>query len=391
MKLNPVTVILSLIFLYPMLRGFFLRFSSHDLKEDIQELNKNISLVVGIFGGIYLGKILFLRRNNVMHRKLQDMLPADIYKGVFTNKFVIYFVMFPLMIYLVYKLAYCLFEVINRITSYPMLDGVEECLKDKSILFKRMIGSIFQLPRAFAYVLIVCLVLNIASMLNVNKGLNKYLEKSEPYKKVCKQFIIPVTNSKIARQLPNILNNSVKIEIRKEEPSSQSTANANGGNRTITYYNGITLEEGVQSNKEIDSKALQLVKNEGNTKGKAKILYNWVGSNIEYDHDKAERIMRSDFSAKSGAIPTYDTGKGICFDYACLYAAMCRADGIKVRIITGEGFNGISWVSHAWNQVYIPEEGKWINVDATFYRGGNYFSSNRFSVDHKNSQVAGEW
>ncbi|NFF68539.1 transglutaminase-like domain-containing protein, partial [Clostridium sporogenes] len=73
------------------------------------------------------------------------------------------------------------------------------------------------------------------------------------------------------------------------------------------------------------------------------------------------------------------------------FIAMCRANDIKVRLITGEGFNGVSWVSHAWNQVYIPEEGRWINVDTTFYKGGNYFDTKRFDIDHRKSQIAGEW
>ncbi|KAJ49331.1 membrane-bound protein [Clostridium tetanomorphum DSM 665] len=70
---------------------------------------------------------------------------------------------------------------------------------------------------------------------------------------------------------------------------------------------------------------------------------------------------------------------------------MCRANNLKVRLITGQGFNGVSWVSHAWNQVYIAEENKWINVDTTFYKGGNYFNSKRFDLDHKDSSIAGEW
>jgi transglutaminase-like putative cysteine protease len=71
--------------------------------------------------------------------------------------------------------------------------------------------------------------------------------------------------------------------------------------------------------------------------------------------------------------------------------AMARANGLKVRIITGEGFNGVSWVSHAWNEVFIPEENKWIKVDPTFYKGGNYFNSKRFDLDHRDAKIAGEW
>ena len=102
-------------------------------------------------------------------------------------------------------------------------------------------------------------------------------------------------------------------------------------------------------------------------------------------------ILNNDFRIGSGAIETFETKKGICFDYACLYVAMCRANNIKVRLITGEGFNGVSWVGHAWNQVYVAKENRWINVDTTFSKGGNYFDTQRFNIDHKTSEIAGEW
>jgi transglutaminase/protease-like cytokinesis protein 3 len=209
------------------------------------------------------------------------------------------------------------------------------------------------------------------------------------YRYLCKEAIIPITNSKVAKQLPSIIGNSFKVVIHQNKPGDTSTGIANGS--TIIYYNGVTLEEGVKSNQEIDSFARKLTLNDSSAMSKAKILYNYVGKNISYDEDKARKVMANDFEVESGAIPTFNSKKGICFDYACLYAAMCRANGMKVRIITGEGFNGVSWVSHAWNQVYIPESSKWINVDTTFARGGNYFNSKRFEFDHKNTQIAGEW
>jgi transglutaminase-like putative cysteine protease len=151
------------------------------------------------------------------------------------------------------------------------------------------------------------------------------------------------------------------------------------------------LDQGVESNSKIDEFSRQLTENEKSTIEKSKTIYDWIGSNISYDHEKANDVLNNNFDVSSGAIPTFNTRKGICFDYSCLYVAMARANNIKVRLIIGEGFNGVSWVSHAWNQVYIPEQQRWINVDTTFYRGGNYFDSKRFDLDHRNSQVVGEW
>ena len=87
----------------------------------------------------------------------------------------------------------------------------------------------------------------------------------------------------------------------------------------------------------------------------------------------------------------FNTRMGICFDYASLYVSMCRAVGLKVRLVTGLGYSGSSWGDHAWNQVYVPEEGRWINVDPTFGTVNNYFDKPDFTVDHKDTKVQGEW
>ncbi|MEA4825428.1 MAG: transglutaminase-like domain-containing protein, partial [Clostridium sp.] len=253
-----------------------------------------------------------------------------------------------------------------------------------SALTKRVIGLIFQLPKAICYILLATFILNILAILGVNEDYNKKLESSQVYSFLSEEVVNPIANSEFAKELPNIINNSFKIVVKNDSVNSED----NSG-KTIVYYNGITLSEGLKSNEEIDNFAKALVQERGSTRAKAKTIYNWVGRNIEYDYDKVDKILNNDFNVKSGAINTFYSKKGICFDYSCLYAAMCKANGIKVRIITGEGFNGSSWVSHAWNQVYIEEEDKWINVDTTFYKGGNYFDSSVFKLDHRNEKIAG--
>lgn len=159
----------------------------------------------------------------------------------------------------------------------------------------------------------------------------------------------------------------------------------------IIYYNGVTLEDGIKSIDEIDKKAMDLVKNLESDREKAKKLYTWIGSNIEYDFNKASRALSNDSITNSGAIEAFNTRRGICFDYACLYVAMSKKVGLKSRIITGQGFDGVSYGPHAWNEVYLEDEDKWINVDPTFYFAGDYFDNEDFNKDHIKESVAGEW
>lgn len=163
--------------------------------------------------------------------------------------------------------------------------------------------------------------------------------------------------------------------------------------KEIIIYNGVTIDEGTKSNNDIDNKAIQLTEGISSEREKARALYEWIGSNIEYDNEKAEVVLDDSDRSKmpeSGAICAFETRKGICFDKACLYVAMARAVDLKVRLVSGEAYDGEQYVGHAWNQVYLQHENIWINVDSTFYSAGNYFDSNLFN-QHKIENIAGEW
>lgn len=159
----------------------------------------------------------------------------------------------------------------------------------------------------------------------------------------------------------------------------------------LIYYNGVTLEEGVESTSEIDNKAIEITKYRESDLDKAKSLYVWIGSNIEYDFDKAYKTLNNESSGNSGAKEAWIKRKGICFDYASLYVAMARAINLKVRLVTGSAYDGSQYGPHAWNEVYLESENRWIPVDPTFYMAGDYFDNSNFYDDHIKEMTAGEW
>lgn len=388
-KFNPITFMLILLFLYPLAKGFLFKFSSQGLKGDVEATNKNVSFVISLFLGVYLGKKIFILHGEGIYNAIYRVLPQSLVGFIEGNPLVVYAVAIPLIIFLLYKLFFFILNTASVILVYPLIDSIERLLFTRKSTLKRAAGAAFQVPRAICYVILAAFAVNLFSLVVPNEKLDKQLEGSALYTQICKGIIIPVTNSQLARQMPEILNNSFKIVI-KDSGTGEIKHSGNTGN-TIIYYNGVTLSEGVRSNAQINELARSLTERETTVYGKAEVLYSWVGNNITYDYDKASKVLNNDFDVESGAIPAFDTRKGICFDYACLYVAMCRANNIRVRIITGEGFNGVSWVSHAWNQVYIPEKDEWINVDPTFFKGGNYFDSMRFELDHESGEIAGEW
>ena len=385
MKLNPVTLIIILAFLFPLIKGFFYKFSSSDSKKDTIRTGVDIAFIIALFLGWYLSRKIFIEHDKGIYKSIYLFLPKNLTSYIQSSNLILYLIVIPSIIYLTYKCVALIFYGICVVSVFPILDGIESKIKSKGNGFKRSLGVLFQLPRAFVYLLIISFALNIFSMLYKDKQIDSYLQQSKLYNNICKEIVIPITKSTIAKKLPNIINNSFKIQIKNSDKANSNQPS------TVVYYNGITLEEGVKSNADIDKFAKKITSNSKNTSMSAKELYNWVGQNVDYDTEKANLILNNNFRISSGAIEAFETKKGICFDYACLYVAMCRANNIKVRLITGDGFNGANWVGHAWNQVYIAKENRWINVDTTFSKGGNYFDTQRFNVDHRTSDIAGEW
>lgn len=58
---------------------------------------------------------------------------------------------------------------------------------------------------------------------------------------------------------------------------------------------------------------------------------------------------------------TLATGKGICFDYAALTAAMLRSQGVPTKVYVGYIQVDGKQIYHAWDMVYIKNKG-WITV-----------------------------
>ncbi|MCF0143291.1 MAG: transglutaminase domain-containing protein [Parasporobacterium sp.] len=91
-------------------------------------------------------------------------------------------------------------------------------------------------------------------------------------------------------------------------------------------------------------------------------VYDFIKKTVEYDWELAATVQ-------SGYVPdpdrTFNSGKGICFDYASLAASMLRSQGIPTRLITG--YMGNEALFHAWNAVYLKEYG-WVSVEFKFDR-----------------------
>lgn len=109
---------------------------------------------------------------------------------------------------------------------------------------------------------------------------------------------------------------------------------------------------------------------------KAKVAYAWILNNITYDYDCNPVYQYSNLDK------TLQTKKGICYDIANLFTAICRSQNIPCYSVDGYRKDDYQY-KHTWNRVCI--DGVWYNVDITadltnstpygFYKINSYDSS----------------
>ena len=90
---------------------------------------------------------------------------------------------------------------------------------------------------------------------------------------------------------------------------------------------------------------------------KVKAIYEWMIHNFEYDYEYNPVIQY--FNVHK----TLRTHKGVCYDFANLFASICRSQNIPCYVVDGTKFDDANY-HHTWNIVYF--DGSWWNIDVTF-------------------------
>lgn len=110
------------------------------------------------------------------------------------------------------------------------------------------------------------------------------------------------------------------------------------------------------------SKSFELVKDDTTDLARVEDIYKWVLESVTYDWDKVEEVQGKYVLPVLDDV--YTNGKGICFDYAAIMAAMLRVQHIPTKVVTGMVSEGY----HAWIEVYIENMG-WIKPHVYFNSG----------------------
>lgn len=89
---------------------------------------------------------------------------------------------------------------------------------------------------------------------------------------------------------------------------------------------------------------------------KVQAIYSWMIVNFEYDYDYQTLLQYFDVRR------TLSTRKGVCYDFANMFAALCRSQSIPCYVVDGTPYDR-STEDHSWNRVYY--DGCWWDLDVT--------------------------
>ena len=391
MNFNLVDIIIVCSFILPLVVAYKRKFNIIRIKNSIEELGGYISF----FLALYLSFIA-IKKIDIIERMFSIVVVE--FNNIISNfnispQVIIIFIVLALTL-VIYFIVKIILKIFSFIIINPILRWLTKAESRRGKGFVKVAALIINIPKSLFYMAVIALVIVIL-------GSNGFLgEKMEGMTLASKAYEVINSNKYYAalnkeyeafhNEYKDVISKNIDSAVESnKEPKSENVVESN--KNVINLYNGVTLEQGIKSNEAINKKAKELTKNAKSSREKAKRIYTWISENINYDDNKAENISEKTSQYKSGAIEAFETRKGICFDYSCLYVAMAREVGLKVRIVTGEGFNGKEWGPHSWNEVYLPEKNQWITVDPTFGKAGNYFDSKKNSESHRDGKIVGEW
>lgn len=138
------------------------------------------------------------------------------------------------------------------------------------------------------------------------------------------------------------------------------------------------------SGSECVAKSAEVCAGKTGTIDKIAAVFGWISDNITYDYELAATVKSG-----SGYVPnpdrTFNSRKGICFDYSSLMCAMLRSQGIPTRLVVGYAAPDIR---HAWNEIYTEETG-WITPELLLKNSGyNIADSTFYASANDKSQIA---
>ncbi|WP_427052404.1 transglutaminase domain-containing protein [Paenibacillus sp. TC-CSREp1] len=371
-ELNGITILLLLIVAASLLQGWS-RGASRSAGRLFGFLMDGIMAVIGILLSIgltlwlapYVQQWLSEHASAMPNRELSRW--EQLYYTLVTA-----IADFPLMRFAVlFVLSYGIIRMVLGLLSSLIISrrhAEHEPGAPKGVI-SRLTGAVIGTIIGSVRGMIVIAVLFMIVSLYPGSMFSRYVEASPIYMQGAKSVIEPLSGTFIKDKLP-VFTQAVQKEL---------------GNILQRKYE--VIDHNIPA--DIEQAAQEIVKGKSTDEAKARALYDWVGTRIQYDYGKVDDYEQKGIWHEQTPQNTFDTRKGVCIDYARLYAVMARSQGLDVKVVTGLGYNGQGgYGPHAWNEVYVSDTESWIPLDPTWAISGDWFNPPNFADTHLKDQSA---
>ncbi len=368
---NIITIALLLVVVFSLLQGWsrgFSRSTGRLFGLLGTGLFTIISLVLAIPAAAYLSPHVQSWASGIILPSAQLTQWQQIYYTAVSVLAESPLVRFLLLLMLTYFLIRMLLGLLSILLPFRQFRRAN-IFKDRKITsVSRMGGAIIGLIIGLTRGLVIVLALFIYVGFNPESGFSRYVESSPIYSQSAAAVFEPFVGETMQKKLP-ILTKTVAAEMN---------------DILRRKYEVIDHE----ISQDITSAAEDIAGQAQGDEKKARLLYEWVGTRVAYDYAKADNYEQNRVWYEQTPQDTFDTRLGVCIDYARLYAVMARSQGLQVRVVTGQGYDGRGgYGPHAWNEVFISERQAWIPLDPTWASSGDWFNSKDFDETHIRQDV----
>ncbi|MCM3129784.1 MULTISPECIES: transglutaminase domain-containing protein [unclassified Paenibacillus] len=366
---NLITLILMVIILISLLQGF-VRGASRSAGTLVNLITEGVFTIVGIAGAF----LLSLKLSPTVQAWLSGYSEAMPSRDLNTWEQIYYTVLtaladFPLLRFAVlFVISYSIIRfILSLIGGFFRGTSTGEARNNPGFL-SRLMGACFGAVVGAARCVLVIALLFIVVSLYPGSSFSNYVESSPMYQQGAKSVIEPISGNLIKDKLPVI---------------SQAAQKEFNGMMQRRYE---VIDRNIPE--DIEGAAAKIVEGAATDEQKARELYEWVGTRVEYDYGKVEDYEQRGIWNEQTPQDTFDTMMGVCIDYARLYAVMARSQDLEVRVVTGLGYNGQGgYGAHAWNEVYLSEQDTWVPLDPTWANSGDWFNPPHFYDTHIKDQT----
>ncbi len=383
-QVNIITVFTICLFLFPMIMGVFRPLTASRIYRTFHVTIKAAFFFLSAAFSVYAINYMFSGNDENVFLHLFKSNPF-IWNIIVSQDILAYTLFILILLLILNSVLQPLSDLLLQKLFSPLSEKAADALESMNTALKRPISSLWFLPKSLCLVLFFSFLFNLYVTLSNNKVLGSYINDSGVYRLIEEKAVNPILSSDTVKQVSDLVDGEVGKAVECLSPEGRKFF-------FKVYINGVKVDDAIKSNPDIDNLAVELAGGENDDYKKAEILYTWVSQNISFDYEKAELIEADSFSVSSGSLVAFQERTGNCFDKACLYVSMCRAAGIKVRLVTGESLNDKGWLNHSWNQIHCGKEDRWVNVDTTFGSAEkSYFDPINFHDDHRGDEIQGEW